>query len=102
MDTPSHLENGTLHHFAEWDTLSMESGLPGVYHTSGAARTSSTSASHTEEARESANRQARGLFGRLRSHASGRRSGDQFNVYVCDRFVIPTLTSESARGRGGG
>ena len=35
-----------------------------------------------------------GLRQRLRQHASGRRSGDQFCVYVCDRFVVPTLTPE--------
>jgi hypothetical protein len=36
---------------------------------------------------------ARGLgpFGRLASHASGRRSGDQFCVYVGDRLVLPTV-----------
>jgi hypothetical protein len=32
-----------------------------------------------------------GPFGRLASHASGRRSGDQFCVYVCDRLVLPSL-----------
>jgi hypothetical protein len=37
---------------------------------------------------------AAGLWTRLRSHATGRRSGDQFNVYICDRFVIPTLTQD--------
>ena len=31
-------------------------------------------------------------YTRLRSHASGRRSGDQFCVYVADRLVLPTLT----------
>ena len=29
--------------------------------------------------------------GRLASHASGRRSGDQFCVYVYDRFVLPRV-----------
>jgi hypothetical protein len=33
-----------------------------------------------------------GLWSRLNSHASGRRSGDQFCVYVCDRFVVPDLS----------
>jgi hypothetical protein len=33
-----------------------------------------------------------GLHTRLASHASGRRSGDQFCVYVADRLVLPTLT----------
>jgi hypothetical protein len=36
--------------------------------------------------------QAKGLWTRLNSHVSGRRSGDQFNVYVCDRFIVPALT----------
>lgn len=34
-----------------------------------------------------------GLRQRLASHASGRRSGDQFCVYVADRLVLPRLTS---------
>lgn len=32
-----------------------------------------------------------GPWGRLNSHASGRRSGDQFCVYVADRLVLPAL-----------
>jgi hypothetical protein len=32
-----------------------------------------------------------GPFGRLNSYASGRRSGDRFCVYVCDRLVLPTV-----------
>ena len=35
-----------------------------------------------------------GLIGRLRSHASGRLSGDQFCVYVANRLVIPSLIPE--------
>ena len=34
---------------------------------------------------------SKGPYGRLASHASGRRSGDQFCVYVCDRLVLPTV-----------
>ena len=34
-----------------------------------------------------------GLWTRLNSHASGRRSGDQFCVYVADRLVLPMLTA---------
>jgi hypothetical protein len=33
-------------------------------------------------------------MGSHNSHASGRRSGDQFCVYVADRFVLPTLSQE--------
>ena len=36
----------------------------------------------------------RGLKDRLDSHWKGRRSGDQFAVYVFDRFIAPTLTDE--------
>jgi hypothetical protein len=35
-----------------------------------------------------------GLVTRLHSHAQGRRSGDQFCVYVADRFVLATLSAE--------
>jgi hypothetical protein len=35
-----------------------------------------------------------GLYTRLQSHASGRRSGDQFCVYVADRLVLPTLSRD--------
>jgi hypothetical protein len=44
----------------------------------------------------------RGPFGRLESHASGRRSGDQFNIYISDRFVLPRVhnrIAEIAEGR---
>ena len=37
---------------------------------------------------------AKGLLNRLSSHATGRRSGDQFCVYVCDRFIVPHLSGE--------
>jgi hypothetical protein len=44
-----------------------------------------------------------GLRSRLASHASGRRSGNQFCVYVFDRLVLPTLSrqqiQEAARGQ---
>jgi hypothetical protein len=46
--------------------------------------------------------QAKGLWTRLGSHASGRRSGDQFNVYICDRFVVPALTPRQQRDIGEG
>jgi hypothetical protein len=47
--------------------------------------------------------QAKGLWTRLNSHASGRRSGDQFNIYICDRFIVPTLTRAQQHqiGHGG-
>ena len=38
----------------------------------------------------------KGPYGRLESHASGRRSGDQFCIYVCDRFVLPRVHNQIA------
>ena len=44
-----------------------------------------------------------GLRSRLASHASGRRSGDQFCIYVFDRLVLPALSlqqiQDAARGQ---
>lgn len=45
---------------------------------------------------------AKGLWTRLNSHASGRRSGDQFNVYICDRFIGLALTPVQQREIGQG
>jgi hypothetical protein len=42
------------------------------------------------------------LRGRFTSHASGRRSGDQFCLYVCDRLIVPHLTADQLRGVGDG
>src|SRR5215469_12511328 len=39
----------------------------------------------------------RGIRDRLDSHRSGRRSGDQFAVYVCDRLVLPSLLSHQIK-----
>ncbi len=52
--------------------------------------------------RDETNTKASGVFGRLKSHASGRRSGDQFCIYICDRFVIPTLTKEELEALASG
>src|SRR5262245_34804817 len=49
-----------------------------------------------------AGKKVTGLFDRLRSHATGRRSGDQFCVYVQDRFILPTLTKEDLLSVGRG
>jgi hypothetical protein len=45
---------------------------------------------------------ALGLWTRLNSHASGRRSGDQFNLYICDRFIVPELTPDQQHDIGRG
>ena len=45
---------------------------------------------------------AKGLRTRLHSHAGGRLSGDQFCVYVANRFVLPALTTEELPHFGSG
>jgi hypothetical protein len=44
----------------------------------------------------------RGIRDRIGSHWYGRRSGDQFGVYVCDRLVLPELTREQINQVGAG
>lgn len=91
------LESGPLHRFADWPNAAVPSAAAGVYTVwdgdrfiyvgmAGRGRTAADL-----EARRAAGKRT-GLWERLGSHASGRRSGDQFNVYVCDRFVVPSLT----------
>lgn len=85
------LEDGPLHRFTEWPATHLEIGPSGVY-TIWADNLFvyvGMSYAHRNDADKV---KAKGVFGRLASHASGRRSGDQFCVYVCDRFVIPRLT----------
>ena len=38
---------------------------------------------------------------RIREHTSGRRSGDQFCIYIQDFYVIPTLLNEEYRPQKG-
>ena len=44
----------------------------------------------------------RGLWNRLKSHASGSRAGDQFCIYICDRLVLPRLSADELRKIGAG
>ena len=44
----------------------------------------------------------KGLFDRLKNHVSGRRSGDQFCVDVCDRLILPALTETEWQAISGG
>jgi hypothetical protein len=46
-----------------------------------------------KDATETTNPQAAGLWGRLRTHWAGRRTG-YLNVQVLDRFIIPELSKD--------
>ena len=84
------LEHGPLHRFAEHATLAgvIPSSGAGVYtiwdEAGGLVYTGIAGR----------NPDGKGLASRLRSHASGRRSGDQFCVYVADHYVLPELTRD--------
>jgi hypothetical protein len=84
------LQDGPFHRFADYPTLAavIPSSGAGVY-----------TIWDDEEGLVYAgiagrNPAGKGLASRLRSHASGRRSGDQFCVYVADHYVLPELTRD--------
>jgi hypothetical protein len=101
------LETGPSHRFSGWPEPSVPKIAAGVYTVweggrliyvgmSGRALAAEDIAAPDEPAK------AKGLWTRLDSHASGRRSGDQFCVYVCDRFVVPQLTPHQQKQIGEG
>jgi hypothetical protein len=87
------LTSGQRRSFRDWPPDDLEIGPPGVYAIWKDTEFLYVGISYVDR-RTSSNKQAKGVFGRLASHASGRRSGDQFNIYICDRFVVPELTSD--------
>ena len=93
------LETGLLHRFQDWPNELVPKRAAGVYTVWDGDRLlyvgMSGRAMRAEdlEVGEGGRIVAKGLSTRLNAHASGRRSGDQFCIYVCDRFVVPALTS---------
>jgi hypothetical protein len=84
------LEHGPLHLFAEYATLTdvipgRGAGVYTIWDEEGGLVYVGIAGRNPD---------GRGLASRLRSHASGRRSGDQFCVYVADHYVLPELTRE--------
>ena len=90
------LAHGAAYLFSDWPNSAMPTFGAGVYTIwhrdgrfiyvgmSGRGITSDTLRRNTPQ----------GIYTRLQSHASGRRSGDQFCVYVADRLVLPTLSQD--------
>jgi hypothetical protein len=87
------LEDGPVHHFRDWPATHFVTGPSGVY-TIWMGSTFLYVGMSWVHRDETVNPKVKGVFGRLASHASGRRSGDQFCVYVCDRFVVPQLNAD--------
>ena len=92
----SDLANSTSYRFSEWPNPEVPTFGAGVYtiwHHDG--RFIYVGMSGRGMTADTVRRKKpQGIHTRLRSHASGRRSGDQFCVYVADRFVLPTLSHE--------
>src|SRR5262249_3469909 len=90
------LARGPVHSFASWPNPSVPSFGAGVYtiwHNDGRFIYVGMSGRGTTAETVRRNKPL-GLYTRLHSHASGRRSGDQFCVYVADRLVLPSLSQD--------
>jgi hypothetical protein len=95
-DNVAELGRDAAYSFANWPNPSVPAFGAGVYTIwhkdgrfiyvgmSGRGITAETARRNTPQ----------GIYTRLQSHASGRRAGDQFCVYVTDRLVLPTLAQE--------
>jgi hypothetical protein len=103
------LASGPLCRFADWPNTAIPNGRAGVYtvwdgrtliYVGMAGRGLRAEADEIPAAGSTT--RPRGLLSRLASHASGRRSGDQFNVYVIDRLVLPSLTAEEITAAAAG
>ena len=87
------LENSPLHWFADWPIAAVPRSGAVVYTVwdrGGQFLYVGMAGRGEQTARGS------GPFGRLASHASGRRSGDQFCIYVADRLVLSALHNRLA------
>ena len=80
------LNRQPVHRFADWPNRDVPKGKPGVYLIYQEGRWIYIGMSF------------KNLQSRLNQHASGRRSGDQFCVYVSDRLVMKNLTDEQTKG----
>src|SRR5215469_11648036 len=94
----SSLASGQRYRFADWPNPEVPNWRAGVYTVwdgdsfmyVGMAGRNMASDAHLHPEVEATT--VKGIRDRLDAHANGRRSGDQFCVYVCDRLVLPTLS----------
>ena len=80
------LNQQPVHRFADWPNRDVPKGQPGVYLIYQEGRWIYIGMSF------------KNLQSRLSQHASGRRSGDQFCVYVGDRLVMSKLSIDQMKG----
>ena len=81
------------HRFSDWPNTDIPAVAAGVYAV-WESETLVYCGMSGRELEKASDKSRYGLFNRLKSHASGRLSGDQFCVYVANRLVIPTLRAE--------
>lgn len=99
------LSTGPVHRFSDWPNAEVPLRKAGVYTVwraeelvyVGMAGRAIALVGDQDDGRPKA-----GLRGRLASHASGRRSGDQFCIYVFDRLVLPALSRDQIESAGAG
>jgi hypothetical protein len=104
-DQLADLSTGQLHHFSDWPNPRIPEGKVGVYTVWRAERlvyVGMAGRALTLGGSQSTGVPKSGLRGRLASHASGRRSGDQFCIYVFDRLVLPNLDRSQIENAGAG
>jgi hypothetical protein len=94
------LEDGPRHHFAAWPNRDIPFAPAGVYtvwqgdifiYVGMAGRSMGVDPKNPPSAGTPTTKPKNPLQSRPNAHALGRRSGDQFCVYACDRFVVPDL-----------
>ena len=108
MPIGDHLEplhSGSLFWFADWPNAAVPrfgAGVYTVWDRSGPLIYAGMSGRSITQTTAAPNKRALGVYTRLHSHASGKRSGDQFCVYVADRLVLSTLTPEDIKSIASG
>ena len=91
------LETGQLYSFANWPNEDIPRVSVGVYTVWLGEQLVYVgySGRNLRPHEIKAAKKPKGLLTRLKSHRTGLRSGDQFCLYVCDRFIIPVLDTET-------
>lgn len=100
------LQYGERHWFADWPNREIEPAPAGLYsvwederfiYVGMAGRTQGVDPEIVPTGDAPVAKPKNPLFSRLDAHARGARSGDQFSIYVCDRFVVPSLDPHQQR-----
>jgi hypothetical protein len=91
------LETGQLYSFANWPNEDIPRVSVGVYTVWLGEQLVYVgySGRNLRPHEIKAAKKPKGLVTRLKSHRSGLRNDDQFCLYICDRFIIPEIDTET-------